>query len=123
MSHKTPVSQWMRSLGYLRPYRIILERGSNRRVTIKNTATHGYRGRRPAGLKTVWLSSCLEAKWIKRFRRTILNKKTVGDVSRLLVNPQLPWDDVLRQRATDALIRRLRAGKQLHDGKSNSGMC
>jgi hypothetical protein len=91
------VRYWLKTLGYLKPYRVLLETGINRRVTVKSTipnvqSTRG--GRRPAGVKTVWLSSCLETKWIKRFRRTVLNINIEGsgDVSRLLVNPALPWE-------------------------------
>lgn len=86
---------WLRSLGYLRPYRVILERGINRRVTIKGTAKAMYfkTGRRPTGLKTVWLSSVMEAKWMKRFRRTILNTARIGDLTAHLTNPPLPWEE------------------------------
>jgi hypothetical protein len=94
----------LESLGFLKPYRVILERGINRRVTVKHTIpdlqSKSKGGRRPAGLKTVWLSSCMEAKWMKRFRRTILNQGygstarqiDVSDMTAHLTNPPLPWE-------------------------------
>lgn len=98
------VQEWLGGMGYLKPYRVILERGINRRVTVKHTvmdaqAVTSKRGRRPAGLKTVWLSSCMEAKWMKRFRRTILNQgfgntskhADISDMTAHLTNPPLPW--------------------------------
>jgi hypothetical protein len=94
MKHHAPLTQWLRTLGHLRPYRVILETGINRQVTLKATARDHVRGRRPIGVRPTWLSSCLEAKWIKRFRRTIINKNKVGviEVDRALVNPPLPWE-------------------------------
>jgi hypothetical protein len=91
--YNTDVQRWLKTLGHLRPYRVILERGINRRVEVKATAP-GPRGRRPIGLRSVWLSHITEAKWIKRFRRTILNKDRVGilGVDQLLTNPPLPWE-------------------------------
>jgi hypothetical protein len=89
-----PLTQWLRTLAHLKPYRVILETGINRRVALKATARDNVRGRRPIGVRETWLSSCLEAKWIKRFRRTILNKNKVGviEVGQALVNPPLPWE-------------------------------
>lgn len=77
---------WIESLGYLRPYRVILERGVNRIVKVKRAELSGY--------KEVWLSSCLETKWIKRFYRTVLNHrvKQVDSVWNALTNPPLPWE-------------------------------
>jgi hypothetical protein len=93
-AYNSAVQQWLRTLGYLRPYRVILERGTNRRVEVKATTPDGQRGRRPIGLRSVWLSHITEAKWLKRFRRTILNKDRVGilGVEQLLTNPPLPWE-------------------------------
>ena len=91
--HNSPLAQWLRTLGHLSPHRVILERGTNRRVELRR---HGRRSQRwHNGVQRVWLSSCLEAKWIKRFRRTILNQNKDGvmDASRLLVNPPLPWEE------------------------------
>jgi hypothetical protein len=88
-----PVRQWLSTLGFLRPYRVILEQGINRQVKLKTTLPHPTRGRRPAGARLVWLSSCLEAKWIKRFRRTALNKKSLIEAYEVLTNPPLPWDE------------------------------
>ena len=89
-----PLAQWLRTLGYLKPYRVILEQGTNRRIVVTATKLDAHtRGRRPTGVKTTWLSSCLEAKWIKRFRRTIVNKNKTGEIGayQALVNPPLPW--------------------------------
>jgi hypothetical protein len=92
-----PVRDWIDSLGgYLRPYRVILERGVNRIVRVKFTAARKPgAGRTPSGYKDVWLSSCLETKWIKRFRRTVLNRrvKQVDSVYDALTNPPLPWEE------------------------------
>jgi len=87
----TRLTEWLQTLGYLRPYKVILEKGINRRVELPAPPRLG-RGRRP--LESVWLSSCLEAKWIKRFRRTILNKNMRATIaaSALLTNPPLPWE-------------------------------
>lgn len=65
----------------------------NRRVELPHLARTEKRGRKSASRST-WLSFCLEAKWIKRFRRAIVNKNKTGsiDASLLLVNPQLPWE-------------------------------
>jgi hypothetical protein len=107
ITYNTGVALWMATLGYLKPYRVILERGINRRVTVKHTVVDLQSeqkrkgGRRPAGLKTVWLSSCIEAKWMKRFRRTILNQgfgntsrhMDVSDMTAHLTNPPLPWEE------------------------------
>lgn len=88
-----PLGDWLRTLGYLRPYKVILERGVNRRVNVPATSRDHVRGRRPIGERTVWLSSVQETKWIKRFRRTILNQRPGSiDVDRLLTNPPLPWE-------------------------------
>lgn len=90
-----PLYQWLKTLGYLKPYRVILQRGINRQVEV--TATHvdraHLRGRKPIGRKLTWWSSCMEAKWIKRFRRTIVNKNKTGEIGayQALVNPHLPW--------------------------------
>jgi hypothetical protein len=88
----TELTDWHRSLGFLRPYRVILERGINRQVEIRTTAPHTKRGRRP--LSRIWLSSALETKWIKRFRRTIVNKNMgVIGVNQALTNAEpLPWE-------------------------------
>jgi hypothetical protein len=89
---QAPLTEWLRTLGYLKPYRVILERGINRKVTV--TATRAsFRGRKPIGERVTWLSSCLEAKWIKRFRRTIINRNKTGEIGayQALVNPSLPW--------------------------------
>lgn len=93
--HNAPLTHWLRTLGYLKPYRAILERGINQRVEVAATVLDRahIRGRKPKGVKTTWLSSCLEAKWIKRFRRTIVNKNKAGEIGayQALVNPPLPW--------------------------------
>jgi hypothetical protein len=89
------LQKWLDSLGYLKPHRVILERGNNRRVTIKDLR-RGATSKgacHPHGTKTVWLSSCLEAKWMKRFRRTILNQKGLVAVDVALTNPPLPWEE------------------------------
>ena len=90
-----PLTEWLRTLGHLKPYRVILEQGTNRRVEVTATALDRahIRGRKPIGKKATWLSFCLEAKWIKRFRRTIVNKNKTGDIGayQALVNPPLPW--------------------------------
>ncbi len=90
-----PLTQWLMTLGHLRPYRVILEQGLNRRLDLPATAPNGDRGRRPIGMRSTWLSSCLETKWIKRFHRTIINKNKVGviEVNKALINPPLPWED------------------------------
>lgn len=90
-----PVRDWIDSLGgYLRPYRVILERGVNRLVRVKVSAMRHGAGRPSLGYKDVWLSSCLETKWIKRFQRTVLNRrvKQVDSVYDALKNPPLPWE-------------------------------
>src|SRR5579864_1310035 len=71
------VREWIKSLGgYLRPHRVIFERGINRIVRLKYTCVRKPgSGRSPNGYKDVWLSSCLETKWMKRFQRTILNRR------------------------------------------------
>lgn len=85
-----PLADWLRTLGHMKPYKIILERGINRRVMLP--ARMDIRGRQVAAHEA-WLSSCLEAKWLKRFRRTIINVDKVGSISALLlVNPPLPWE-------------------------------
>ena len=87
---KGPLADWLRTLGHMKPYRIILERGINRRVMLPCRVD--FRGRTQAAHET-WLSSCVEAKWLKRFRRTIINVDKVGSFSGLLlVNPPLPWE-------------------------------
>jgi len=89
-----PLTQWLRTLGYLRPYRVILEQGTNRRVAVTDLKPHRRtRERVSIGVKDTWLSSCLEAKWMKRFRRTIVNKNKTGELGayQALVNPPLPW--------------------------------
>lgn len=86
-----PLTEWLRTLGYLKPYKVILERGVNRRVELP--LSHGQKSGGRSG--SVWLSSCLETKWIKRFSRTILNVNRNGviEASLLLVNPSpLPWE-------------------------------
>jgi hypothetical protein len=93
--HHAPLTEWLRTLGYLRPYKVILERGVNRRVTLPDSIRIERRGRKRKSRGSTWLSSCLEAKWIKRFRRTIINKNKTGliEASLLLVNPApLPWE-------------------------------
>jgi hypothetical protein len=98
-SHEAEVRQWMESLGgYLRPYRVILERGVNRVVRLKSYATRkeGSPGPSPSGFTDVWLSSCLELKWIKRHRRTVLNRrvKPLKAIEDALSNQQpLPWEE------------------------------
>jgi len=87
---KGPLGEWLRTLGHMKPYRVILERGINRRVMLPSRVD--FRGRTQAAHET-WLSSCVEAKWLKRFRRTIINVDKVGSISGLLlVNPPLPWE-------------------------------
>ena len=73
----------------MRPGCVILEQGINRRVTVK-MPPRTQRPGRPSQEDT-WLSSCLEAKWIKRFRRTILNKNKTGHIgaSHALTNPRI----------------------------------
>jgi hypothetical protein len=94
--HDYEVSEWMKTLGYLRPYRVILERGVNRIVRVKTKAVReaGARGPSPSGSTDVWLSSCLETKWMKRFKGTILNRRSqqIPSVYEALVNPPLPWE-------------------------------
>ncbi len=89
--HHAPLTEWLRTLGYMRPYKVILERGINRRIVLPEVL---HRGRGPKPGRHTWLSSCLEAKWIKRFRRTLLNRNDVGVIAAnmLLVNPPLPWE-------------------------------
>lgn len=94
----TAVGQWIASLGtYLSPSRVILERGVNRVVRVKVNAVRktGARGPSPCGYKDVWLSSCYETKWIKRFEKTALNRrvKQLPTIYDALSNPPLPWDD------------------------------
>jgi hypothetical protein len=75
------VKEWLDSLGgYLRPVHVILERGINRTIRLN-------------GGGDVWLSSICEAKWLKRFRRTVLNadRKEIVRVWDVLKNPPLPW--------------------------------
>ncbi|MFZ0869021.1 MAG: hypothetical protein WAN06_20410 [Candidatus Sulfotelmatobacter sp.] len=95
--HDEAVREWINSLGgHLRPYRVILERGVNRVVTVKvNAVRKPGAGRTPSGFTDVWLSSCLETKWIKRFRGTILNRRNhqIPAVYEALSNPPLPWDE------------------------------
>src|SRR5580704_13917488 len=95
--HETEVKDWMESLGgYLRPHRIILQQGTNRVVRVKVNARRkpGAPGPSPSGYTDVWLSSCLETKWIKRFRRTVLNRRVtqIPAVYEALSNPPLPWE-------------------------------
>jgi hypothetical protein len=90
-SKHAPLTEWLRTLGYLRPYKVILERGINRRVELPKRTRTERRGRKCI-LESTWLSTCLEAKWIKRFRRTIINRNKMIDASALLVNPPLPWE-------------------------------
>jgi hypothetical protein len=95
--HESEVREWMESLGgYLRPHRVILEHGVNRIVRLKISAVRkqGAPGPSPSGYTDVWLSSCLEAKWIKRHRRTVLNRWAVPipAVDAALLNPPLPWE-------------------------------
>jgi len=88
---KGPLADWLRTLGHMKPYKVILERGINRRVMLPERVD--FRGRKIAPHET-WLSSCLEAKWLKRFRRTLINVDKVGSISSLLLtNPPLPWDE------------------------------
>ena len=96
--HEIEVREWMQSLGgFLRPHRVILERGVNRVVRLKSYAMRkeGARGPSPSGYTDVWLSSCLELKWIKRHRRTVLNRrvKPLKAIEDALSNQQpLPWE-------------------------------
>lgn len=93
--HHAPLTEWLRTLGYLKPYKVILEHGTNRRVVLPETTRAEKRGRKRAACGSAWLSSCLEAKWIKRFRRTIINANKTGliEASLLLVNSSpLPWE-------------------------------
>lgn len=94
---ETAVKQWMSSLGeYLHPHRVILEQGVNRVVRVKVTAVRKPgAGRTPFGYKDFWLSSCMETKWIKRFDRTVLNRRRyqIRELYDALVNPRLPWDE------------------------------
>jgi hypothetical protein len=94
--HDTEVHAWISSLGYLRPYRVILEQGTNRVVRVRTLAVRKPgAGRTPCGYKDVWLSSCLETKWIKRFRHTVLNRRSnqIPTIYDALTNPPLPWDE------------------------------
>lgn len=96
--HETEVREWMESLGgYLHPHRVILEHGVNRVVRLKSYAVRkeGKPGPSPSGYTDVWLSSCLELKWIKRHRRTVLNRrvKPLKAIEDALSNQQpLPWE-------------------------------
>ncbi len=92
-SDGTAFTQWLKSLGYLRPNCVILERGINRLVKVKPNQRLYTRGRNAA--TTLWLSSCLETKWIKRFRKTILNTNKEGNRNAyaVLTNGPLPWDE------------------------------
>ncbi len=96
-AYDVAVREWTESLGFLRPYRVILERGINRvvRVKVKAVRKIGAPGPSPSGFSDVWLSSCLEAKWAKRFRRTILNRQStlIPSIDEVLTNPPLPWDE------------------------------
>jgi hypothetical protein len=88
--------EWLDSMGYLRPYRAILESGVNRIVRLRyECARKPGAGRTPHGYKDVWLSSICEAKWLKRFRKTVLNanRKEIERVWGVLVNPPLPWEE------------------------------
>lgn len=96
--YESSVKDWIDSLGeFLRPYRVILERGINRVVHVKVICDRktDKRGPKPCGYKDAWLSSCLETKWIKRFEKTVLNRRVnqLPTVYDALVNPPLPWDD------------------------------
>src|ERR1035441_6278514 len=62
--HHAPLTEWLRTLGYLRPYKVILETGVNRRVDLPKVERTERRGRK-AATRTTWLSFCAEAKWIK----------------------------------------------------------
>jgi hypothetical protein len=110
------LTEWLRTLRYLRPYKVILERGINRKVEV--TAFHydraHIRGRKPTGEKVTWLSSCLEAKWIKRFRRTIINKNKTGEIGayQALVNPPLPWGNA-SDAPTEIPLRTYKRGYKL----------
>jgi hypothetical protein len=108
LSGKGPLADWLRTLGYLKPYRIILERGINRRIMLpervlrKEEMKGGYFGKRTVPAHETWLSSCVEAKWLKRFRLTIINSDKLGSISALmLVNEQLPWDEPQQTGAKD----------------------
>ena len=96
---KGPLADWLRTLGFMKPYKVILERGVDRRVMLPERVLkteerrNGYSGVRAVPPHETWLSSCVEAKWIKRFRRTIINVNKLGSISSLLlVNQPLPWD-------------------------------
>jgi len=92
---ETKAREWLDSMGYLRPYRVILESGVNRVVRLKYECRRKPgSGRSPNGYKDVWFSSICEAKWLKRFRKTVLNanRKEIERVWDALVNPPLPWD-------------------------------
>ena len=87
--------EWLEKMGYLRPYRVILESGDNRVVRLKYESQRSPGpGRSPNGYRDVWLSSVCEAKWLKRFRKTVLNanRKEIVSVWDLLTNPPLPWE-------------------------------
>ena len=76
------------------------------------------RGRKPIG-GAVWLSGCLEAKWIKRFRRTIVNKNKAGNIGayQALVNPPLPWGNEADAPIEAPRIRAYRALSAEHRQK------
>jgi hypothetical protein len=104
--NETALKEWIASLGdFLRPYRVILERGINRVVRVKVMCDRktDTRGPKPCGYKDVWLSSCLETKWIKRFQKTVLNRRVnqLPTVFDALLNPPLPWD--VPEEKTNAL--------------------
>jgi hypothetical protein len=97
-AYDVEVREWTESLGFLRPYRVILERGVNRVVRLRKKAVRktGAPGPSPSGFTEVWLSTCLEAKWAKRFRRSIFNRQStlIPAVDEALINQQpLPWEE------------------------------
>jgi hypothetical protein len=59
---KRPVHAWIREIAPAVPVMVLLETVSNRRVS----SGHNLR-------RKVDLASVMEAKWLKRFRRTVLN--------------------------------------------------
>jgi hypothetical protein len=63
-TYETAARAWLASMGYLRPYRVILESGANRTVRLKYECHRKPgSGRPPSGYKDVWLSSNERASW------------------------------------------------------------
>lgn len=61
---KHPLHLWIRDLAPSVPTLILLETVERRRIHLRNVQ---------GGRRFVHLSSVMEAKWLKRFRRTVLN--------------------------------------------------